>query len=342
MTKPFVSVLIDTYNHEKYIEQCVVSAIEQDFPSSEYEIVVVDDGSTDKTPKIVRKFGPRVRLIMKGNGGQASAFNAGFQESRGGILAFLDGDDWFAQGKLSAVIEMLAKVPDVAAVGHGYYRFDDQTGQTEEHVLAKRNVLNLNTPADAREAHKSWSCMLMGALTVRRNAIEKVMPVPEALRFCADVPIVMAALLGGVAIIEKPFFYYRHHANNLFSLQEQRGVHLKRRAEMTLLAFDQAEAMLLKLGARQECIEAFLHLQWVETSRLALSNFGGSRGQLFKTEMRAFRTTNLNPRLAYRIFKYVVVGAAALALTPRQFYKVRQWYGQKDLGRLRERLAKSH
>jgi glycosyltransferase involved in cell wall biosynthesis len=92
--KPILSVLIDTYNHERYIEQAVVSAIEQDFAASEYEIIVVDDGSTDRTPEIVRKFAPRVRLLRKRNGGQASAFNAAFPELRGDVIAFLDGDDW--------------------------------------------------------------------------------------------------------------------------------------------------------------------------------------------------------------------------------------------------------
>src|ERR1700691_950785 len=98
-----LSVLIDTYNHERYIEQAVVSAIEQDFPASEYEIVVVDDGSTDRTPAIVRKFEPRVRLLRKKNGGQASAFNVALPDLCGEVIAFLDGDDWFAPGKLTAV-----------------------------------------------------------------------------------------------------------------------------------------------------------------------------------------------------------------------------------------------
>ncbi|MGB6832549.1 MAG: glycosyltransferase, partial [Candidatus Acidiferrum sp.] len=75
MTKPFVSILIDTYNHEKFIEQAIVSALEQDFPAAEREIIVVDDGSSDGTPEIVRKFEPQVRLVRKANGGQASAFN---------------------------------------------------------------------------------------------------------------------------------------------------------------------------------------------------------------------------------------------------------------------------
>lgn len=55
---PFVSVPIDTYNHEPFIEQAITSVLEQDFPASDREIIVVDDGSTDRTPEIVRKFEP--------------------------------------------------------------------------------------------------------------------------------------------------------------------------------------------------------------------------------------------------------------------------------------------
>jgi hypothetical protein len=131
MMKPILSVLIDTYNHERYIEQAVVSAIEQDFPASEYEIVVVDDGSTDRTAEIVGKFAPRVRLLSKKNGGQASAFNAGFAELSGDIVAFLDGDDWFAKGKLTAVMNALEKEPEAAAIGHGYYKVREDTSETD-------------------------------------------------------------------------------------------------------------------------------------------------------------------------------------------------------------------
>ena len=56
MIRPLLTVLIDTYNHERFIEQAIVSVLEQDFPRSEVEIVVVDDGSSDRTPEIVRNF----------------------------------------------------------------------------------------------------------------------------------------------------------------------------------------------------------------------------------------------------------------------------------------------
>src|SRR5882672_8675367 len=119
MSKAFVSVLIDTYNHERFIEQAITSVLEQDFSAGDREVIVVDDGSTDRTAEIVRKFEPQVRLIRKANGGQASAFNKGIPECRGEIVAFLDGDDWWAQGKLTEVTKAMQEDASVGLVGHG-------------------------------------------------------------------------------------------------------------------------------------------------------------------------------------------------------------------------------
>src|SRR5277367_4103493 len=103
MARPLLSVLVDTYNHEKFIEQAIVSVLEQDFPTKDLEILVVDDGSSDRTPEILKKFEPRIRNLRKSNGGQASAFNHGIPECKGEVIAFLDGDDWWAPGKLTRV-----------------------------------------------------------------------------------------------------------------------------------------------------------------------------------------------------------------------------------------------
>jgi glycosyltransferase involved in cell wall biosynthesis len=341
MTKPILSVLIDTYNHERYIEQAVVSAIEQDFPAWDYEIVVVDDGSTDRTAEIVRKFAPRVRLISKENGGQATAFNAGVPELRGEIVSFLDGDDWFAPGKLVRVMETLERNPQVAGAGHGYYQFNEENGQTSVRLPESETALSLDTPEAAHEAYLGWAFVLMGALTVRKRVLEQSIPVPPELRFCADVPIVVAALAGGVSLISEPLFYYRHHSENLFAVGEGSENRLRRRAEMTELAFELAEPLMLRLGVRRDSIAAFLYPHWVETSRFLLRTFGGSRVRTLRTEMRAFRMDNRNPKLRYQLFKYLLVGAATLALPARQFYQARQWYGEKDLGRFREQFARS-
>ena len=68
--RPFASILIDTYNHERYIERAITSVLEQNFCATDREIVVVDDGSTDRTREIVRKFEGQVRVLWKPNGGR--------------------------------------------------------------------------------------------------------------------------------------------------------------------------------------------------------------------------------------------------------------------------------
>src|SRR5277367_1527461 len=129
MGRPSVSVLIDTYNHERFIEKAIASVLEQDFPASEREILVVDDGSSDGTPEIIRTFAPHVRMLRKANGGQASAFNAGIPECKGAIVAFLDGDDWWAPGKLQAVCGVLAAEAEVGLVGHGIRSEERRVGK---------------------------------------------------------------------------------------------------------------------------------------------------------------------------------------------------------------------
>src|SRR5215470_4193218 len=131
MAAPALTVLVDTHNHERFIEDAIVSVLEQDFPLAEVEILVVDDGSTDKTPEIVHKFHPHVRMIRKANGGQASAFNAGIREAQGEVIAFLDGDDWWAKQKLTAVMDYLSARPHVGVVGHGIYEVDSDTRQAK-------------------------------------------------------------------------------------------------------------------------------------------------------------------------------------------------------------------
>jgi len=89
MKAPFFSVLIDTYNYGEYIEEAVSSALAQDFPTEEREILVVDDGSTVNTKERLRKFGETIRYLRKANGGQASAFHFGFEHARGEVIALL-------------------------------------------------------------------------------------------------------------------------------------------------------------------------------------------------------------------------------------------------------------
>ena len=339
MMKPILSVLIDTYNHERYIEQTILSVIEQDFPPSELEILVVDDGSTDRTPDIVRKFAPRVRLLRKKNGGQASAFNAAFSELRGDIVSFLDGDDWWLPGKLAAVTAALEKNPGIAGVGHGYYEFNEATGESKLRKAAQPRLLSLSTPTAARECRLALEYLHMAAFTVRTSVLESCIPIPERLAFDADAPIAMAAMARGAYLIDQPLYYYRIHPNNLDAIDQKDVAKLRRKFEMIDAMYGVVYPMLLRMGVPKECVSVLLDEAWVAVSRHVLRSYGGNRTRAFQTEMRHFRCTCKNPSLIYSLFKYCVVGAATLTIPPRQFYRLREWYGRQNLGRLREYFA---
>src|SRR5260370_12257334 len=100
------------------MEEAVESALAQDFPAEQREILVVDDGSTDDTHERLRKYGEAIRYLRKPNGGQASAFNFGFEHARGEVIALLDADDVWLPAKLRRVHEEFARHP---AAGNGFH-----------------------------------------------------------------------------------------------------------------------------------------------------------------------------------------------------------------------------
>src|ERR1700752_928578 len=249
MTTPHISVLIDTYNHERYIEQAIVSVLEQDFPSDEVEIVVVDDGSTDGTHSIIEKFLPRLRYIRKKNGGQASAFNAGIPELRAPIVAFLDGDDWWVKQKLSVVAETFEANPEMAVVGHGFYEVRDTEPAHEMFIPAKTYRLDLSSVDAARFADAGLTMLGTSRLSIRREILKRLVPLPEELVFCADAPILTLALaLGGAFIIHRPLCYYRQHSESRFAHDPSDLANSRRRIEQLGRPLNYVPPRLLEFG----------------------------------------------------------------------------------------------
>ena len=171
MPIPFVSVLIDTYNYERFIEAAIESVLAQDYPASQREILVVDDGSTDRTPEILCKFENQVRILRKSNGGQAATFNAAMPECHGQIIAFLDGDDWWAPTKLRRVAEQMAADEKIAITGHGI-KESYLDGTEKEFAVAKNERLTLNSLAAARVFRLRKSYLGTSRMTLRAERTE--------------------------------------------------------------------------------------------------------------------------------------------------------------------------
>jgi glycosyltransferase involved in cell wall biosynthesis len=246
---PFVTALLDTYNHERYIEQAIVSAIEQDFPSSDVEILVVDDGSTDRTPEIVRKFEPKVRLLRKENGGQASAINFGTAQANGQIVAFLDGDDLWSPNKLSSVVKEFGKNPQTVMVYHKFRFWDDRedtswdgwfTGVTGDILSDRRKLLAYSPPPTS-------------SLAFRREILKRLMPVPVQCSFMHDAYLIATAIcLGPVGAVPQCLTTNRVHGQNLwFTKKEQPNAEVLRgRIEVRAAAIESVRNWIMTNGSR--------------------------------------------------------------------------------------------
>ncbi len=98
MSEPLISIIITNYNYSHFIEDAILSALNQDYQNK--EVIVVDDGSTDNSISVIKKFEPQITLISKLNGGVSSARNVGIHYSSGDYLAFLDADDYWDKSKI--------------------------------------------------------------------------------------------------------------------------------------------------------------------------------------------------------------------------------------------------
>ena len=108
---PQVSVIIPTYNRAGCLREAVDSVLFQEFRG--FELIVVDDGSTDGTSQLLRKYGGSIRVLRQENRGVSAARNAGIAASRGELIAFLDSDDIWLSGKLACQVEFFRWNPEI-------------------------------------------------------------------------------------------------------------------------------------------------------------------------------------------------------------------------------------
>jgi glycosyltransferase involved in cell wall biosynthesis len=340
LARPRVSILIDTYNHERFVEQAIVGALEQDFPAGEREIIVVDDGSTDSTAEIARKFEPHVRLIRKLNGGQASAFNVGIPECKGEIVSFLDGDDWWAPNKLQLAVCELDKSSELGAVGHGYYEVSANGRPLRVVVAEKNTLLHLqNLPTALLFTH--LRCFLgTTRFTIRKKLLDQILPFPEELVIEADeYMFTLAPALAPVLVLDKPLFYYRFHEGNFFQYSEKDDKKTRRKQRVLEVLQQCLPPRLHALGVRDDIIAAVMEPIWIDAGRMRLGLDGGMPWETYRIEKAAYHYSYSDRPIGYRLFKGLVL-AATLVLPPRSFYKIQRWYGSNELHRFRALTGK--
>ena len=210
---PRVSVLVNNYNYGRFLGAALQGVLDQDFPSDQVEIIVVDDSSTDDSRSVLAKFAPRVRAVLRAkNGGQAAAFNDGFKAACGEILCLLDSDDWWAPTKLSRVVERFDREPDLGMVQHWCQEIgpDGRPFATNFPPLPPRYDV---------EDFIAGRCVFTGTtgLSFRASALKKLLPVPEELRVNADSYLYNAILDAPAGNIDSSLGFRRVHGANRYA-----------------------------------------------------------------------------------------------------------------------------
>lgn len=210
-----ITVLINNYNYEAYIEEAIQSVLNQTY--KDWEMIIVDDGSEDHSVEIIKKYEQlypqKITGIYKENGGQASAMNAGFARAKGEIIAFLDSDDyWFS--------EKLERIADA----HECYDYVVNRFRTNgpEKPLCNRKFLDKSSELLKKYGYQVSVSTPTSSISFKKKLLDKIFPIPEKeYRISADAYIDFFALyFSSYYYIDEELTFYRFHNLNGYYGQE--------------------------------------------------------------------------------------------------------------------------
>lgn len=342
-----VSILINNFNYRRYVGECVRSAIGQDY--IDIEVIVVDDGSTDDSVSQLAAYSESIKIIQKENGGQASALNAGYELCTGDIICFLDSDDYFESGKVSAILEVFDE-QDVGLVSNDLTTVCDH--ETDDNKIMYTDLMGIDALSGniyekyALDGYKYVFAPTSG-LSIRKNIADKLFPLPEdGWRICADNLIAHgSAYLTNVEFIREPLGCYRiHDDNNYHRLTNNKN------GRMTV---SDMHAYYLRLSGIYRYLD---NLQKKTSGRRVISplecyriyrNWCFLRAELSINTMRGLVEKNIEyhskkygfiPHKYYRIIKFMVLDAAVFLslLLNLPTYRLRERLRSQELHNIPE------
>jgi glycosyltransferase involved in cell wall biosynthesis len=225
MTMPSarITALIPTYNSERYIRDTVDSVLAQTYPV--HEVIVVDDGSTDRTQEVLASYGDRIRYIRQANAGPPVARNTGLAHATGDWIALLDSDDLWVPKKLESQMDYIERHPSCGLVYTDMKTFDD-AGIIEESVKITRN---LKLPSGNIFPEMFAETLFQtSAVLIRKSCIDAVGGFDTELRMGDDYELFLRISRHyELGYVDEPVVLYRQHATQgtrTWGKQLQQGV----------------------------------------------------------------------------------------------------------------------
>ena len=233
---PLVSIIINNHNYADFLGDAIDSALQQAYHAT--EVVVVDDGSTDRSREVIEGFDGRIRSVLKANGGQASAFNAGVAASRGDILCFLDADDLCRKDRADRLVKLFDELPrgSPLVLYHRLEQFGDR--EYEVRVIPGKfrdlddrpldgNLFRVASAETAylharRFAYIPFLAPPTSGLNLSRRVADRLFPIPESHEVGADCLVARAGMLVGETFATDQVLGLRrlHGANHSLEIQK--------------------------------------------------------------------------------------------------------------------------
>jgi glycosyltransferase involved in cell wall biosynthesis len=242
--KPKVSVIIPAFNSEKYIAEAIESVLAQTYRG--YEIIVVDDGSTDNTLQLLKQYDSRVKVLTKPNGGPASARNLAIKNSNGEYLAFLDSDDLWMKEKLEEQLAFLEKHPEVGLTFGEMLIFEEKGGKR----IIQSKVGYTRDPTFRQLLFGNY--IPNSTVVIRRKCVDKVGLLNESKELIAVedheywMRIARSFPLAG---IPNPLAYYRIRNGNIMGAGENYDI--DKGLKLAMAAIGEAEKQFPRMW--EEC-----------------------------------------------------------------------------------------
>jgi len=245
---PRVSIIINNYNYDRFLDEAIASALSQTYLQT--KVIVVDDGSTDRSREIIASYGDRIIPVFKENGGQASAFNAGFSASQGEIIIFLDSDDVLLPNIVQQVVEAFQQ-SDIVKVQYQLQVIDGDSKKTEKIIPESRYMPSGNMRSHIIKFH-SYGCPPTSGNAFSAAALRRIFPMPETeYRIVADEYINnLVPLLGNIVSLHQVGALYRMHGDNNFCKPIQgmeEPERLRRNLQVNLETRDRQKALFNQL-----------------------------------------------------------------------------------------------